>query len=365
LQCVLFKKVTIKCCLTILDQVLKLSNDVWKNKRIGEAVKKRKSLGEETKQRIFLLMFESEPKGMTTDELVKATGRDRRTIHGKCRDFQKKGLIKTKTGRYEKYHLSSKGTRTDDPSIGPFLLQFHMLGTQLFELGEVALSSSMEFLDSEYSQRILNYKMGIDNTKEKEALKKFYLFEFALRWGSLLLYILIQSMKYAQPSLHINDSMREHLKIKRLESAVSPFFLGLSFEQLLLILDEKIWKGQKPAHGKKMESIDERIMEEKSQEMEGIVKKLMEERFEEMEDIYKKTFPIVFELIEKLQYDMVYEHGILPGERDEQQDPNHIKCEGELMPMIYVGPDGRKVKQCSGCKRLIPVEDSQPPNLES
>jgi hypothetical protein len=114
-----------------------------------------------------------------------------------------------------------------------------------------------------------------------------------------------------------------------------------------------------------MESIDERIMEEKSQEMEGIVKKLMEERFEEMEDIYKKTFPIVFELIEKLQYDMVYEHGILPGERDEQQDPNHIKCEGELMPMIYVGPDGRKVKQCSGCKRLIPVEDSQPPNLES
>jgi hypothetical protein len=224
LQCVLFKKVTIKCCLTILDQVLKLSNDVWKNKRIGEAVKKRKSLGEETKQRIFLLMFESEPKGMTTDELVKATGRDRRTIHGKCRDFQKKGLIKTKTGRYEKYHLSSKGTRTDDPSIGPFLLQFHMLGTQLFELGEVALSSSMEFLDSEYSQRILNYKMGIDNTKEKEALKKFYLFEFALRWGSLLLYILIQSMKYAQPSLHINDSMREHLKIKRLESAVSPFF---------------------------------------------------------------------------------------------------------------------------------------------
>jgi hypothetical protein len=205
--------------------------------------------------------------------------------------------------------LSSKGTRTDDPSIGPFLLQFYMLRTQLFELGEVALSSSMEFFDSEYSQRILNYKMGIDNTKEKEALKKFYLFEFALRWGSLLLYILIQSMKYAQPSLHINDSMREHLKIKRLESAVSPFFLGLSFEQLLLILDEKIWKGQKseqkdttmhPAHGEKMESIDERIMEEKSQEMEGIAKKLMEERFEDMEDIYKKTFPIVFELIEKL-----------------------------------------------------------------
>jgi DNA invertase Pin-like site-specific DNA recombinase len=69
---------------------LKLSNDVWKYNRIRGAVKKRKSLGEETKQRIFLLISESEPKGMTTDELAKATGRNRQTIHGICREFQKK-----------------------------------------------------------------------------------------------------------------------------------------------------------------------------------------------------------------------------------------------------------------------------------
>jgi hypothetical protein len=318
----------------MMDDDAKLSNNVWKNPGIAEAVKERRRLGEETKQLILFLIRESEPEGMTTHELVNATGRDRRTVHGICHYYQNKGLINKKTGKYGKYHLSNKALCADDPSLGPLLLQFHMLRTKLFGLGEVTLCSSMDFFDSERFQRILNNQMGINNLKEEEALKKFYLFEFALRWGSLILYILIQSMKYAQPSLNINESMRDHFMIKRLETAVNPFILGVTFKQLLLILDEKIWKGQKseqkdttmhPAHGEKMESIDERIMENKSQEMEGIEKKLMEERFEEMQDIYKKTFPIVFELIEKLQYDMVYDHGILPGERDEQQGPNYIK----------------------------------------
>jgi hypothetical protein len=351
----------------MMDDDVELSNNVWKNPGIAEAIKERRKLGEETKQRVISLILESEPQGMTTNELVKVTGRNRRTVHGICRDYQKKGLINEKTGKYGKYHLSSKAFRIDDPSLGPLLLQSYMLRTQLFELGKVALSSSMEFFDSQYSKRMLKNQMGIDNTKEKEALQKFYLFEFALRWGSLILYILIQSMKYAQPSLHINESMRDHLITKRLETAVDPFILGVTFEQLLLILDEKIWKGQKseqkdaamlPTQGEKIHSINEKIIEERSHELESIKKKIMEERFEEMESIYKKTFPIVSDLIGKLQYDMVYDHGIL--ERDEEQrDPNHIECGGELMPMIYVEPDGRKVKQCSRCKRLIPVEDSQ------
>jgi hypothetical protein len=336
----------------MMDDDVELSNNVWKNPGIAEAIKERRKLGEETKQRVISLILESEPQGMTTNELVKVTGRNRRTVHGICRDYQKKGLINEKTGKYGKYHLSSKALRIDDPSLGPLLLQSYMLRTQLFELGEVALSSSMEFFDSEYSKRILKNQMGIDNTKEKEALKKFYLFEFALRWGSLLLYILIQSMKYAQPSLHINDSVREHLKIKRLESAVNPFILGVTFEQLLLILDEKIWKGQKS------EQKDAAMLPTQDEKIDSINEKIIEERSEEMESIYKKTFPIVSDLIGKLQYDMVYDHGIL--ERDEEQrDPNHIECGGELMSMIYVEPDGRKVKQCSRCKRLIPVEDSQ------
>jgi hypothetical protein len=357
----------------MMDDDVELSNNVWKNPGIAEAVKERRRLGEETKSQILLLILKSEPEGMTTHDLVKATGRNRRTVHGICRDYQKKGFINEKTGKYGKYHLSSKALRIDDPSRGPLLLQSYMLRTQLFELGEVALSSSMEFFDSEYSKRILKNQMGIDNTKEKEALQKLYLFEFALRWGSLILYMLIQSMKYSKPSLHINESMRNHLMTKRLETVVNPFILGDTFEEFLLILYEKIWKGQKskqedvamlPTQDVKIDSINEKILKERSHELESIKNKIMEERFEEMESIYKKTFPIVSDLIGNLQYDMVYDHGFLERE-EEQRDPNHIECVGELMPMIYVEPDGRKVKQCSRCKRLIPVEDSEPHDLES
>jgi hypothetical protein len=351
----------------MMDDDAKLSNNVWKNPGIAEAVKERRRLGEETKQRVLSLILESEPQGMTTNELVKATGRNRRTIHGICRGYMKKGLME-KSGRYGKYHLSSNAMHIDDPAIGSDILQYQMIRTQLFALGEVAFSSAMDFFDAESFQQILNNK---NNIEQKESLEKVYLFEFALRWGALILYILIQSMKYAQPSLNISESLRNHLVSKRLGTIVNPHILGVTFEQLLLILEGKIWKEQEleqkedwiplPPEDEGIEDINEKIMEEREQrfkEMESIKKRLMEQRFKEMESIYKKTFPSVFEQIG--EYDMVYEPGILAAERDEQEDPNHSKCGGELMHGIYIDPDGRRVKKCLRCKRLIPVEDSKP-----
>jgi hypothetical protein len=316
-----------------------LSTDI--KRKIQEAVKKRKKLGEETKQRIFLLIAESEPQGMTTNELVKATGRNRRTVHGICRYYQEKRLIE-KTGRYGKYHLSSKAKQIDEPSIGSLIVQLHMLRTKLFGLGEIAFASSMGFCDVAYPQHIFNeYKKDPANIKQKEAVEKFILFEFALRWGASILYLLIQSMRYAHPSLHINESMRNQLITRRLETAVNPFLLRSTFELLLLILEKSLGKEQ----------------ESEQKDTRNLSLKLMGERFEEMENTYKKTFPTVFEAIEKLQHDMVYEPGLLEVQRSEQEDPDHTKCEGELMPRIHVDSDGRKVKRCGRCKRWIPVED--------
>jgi hypothetical protein len=204
-----------------------LSNNVKGGvSRVLEAVEERKRLGEKTRELIISQIVEREPVGMTTRELVKTTGRDRRTVHGICREYQKRGLIQPKTGKYGKYQLTSKANQVDEPVIGSLLVYLHLIRTGLFGLGEVALTSSMDFCDAARLQSILEeYQKDPDIIQDKDVLGKFFLFEFALRLGASILYIMIQSMKYVDPSLGISESMRDHLISKRFEALANPPYL--------------------------------------------------------------------------------------------------------------------------------------------
>lgn len=325
-----------------------------------EAIEKRKRLGEETKQLIFSLIATSEPAGLTTKELVKSTGRNRRTVHGICRDYQKRGLVSPKRGRYGKYHLTSKATQVDDPDIGSMLVQLHMIRTGLFGLGEVALTSSMDFCDSAYLQRILEkYQKNPDIVQNKDALGKFFLVEFALRLGASILYTMIQSMKYVNPLLGISESMRDHLTSKRFEALANPMYLKEMFELLLLFLERKLWKEydvptppspSPPSKNEKTHNDIDKLTTEGDDEMKSFRKKLMEERFEEMERIYKETFPIIFESIQNIGHDMIYGPGLIEASGIEEEDPDHIKCGGELGE-ARVDSQGIVAKKCLKCKR--------------
>jgi hypothetical protein len=308
----------------------------FRKKWVKKATEERRRLGHETRQQILLLILKSEPWGMTTKELVNATGKDRRTIHKVCNECQKKGLVIPKTGRFGKYHVIEEATRIDDPSIGSLVVQLHMIRTGLLGLGEVALTSSMDFCDATRLQKILNNSRRKNSTiQQKESLGKFFLFEFALRLGSSLLYNMIKSMKYANPSLRISESKRNQLIKIQFETALNPTLLRGTFELLLLILEQRLWQQytvpipkspspSPPSEDEKMESTGDQLSKE---ETDRIRKKLMQERFGEMERIYKLTFPIVFEAMREIGYDMVYAPGMLTAETLEKKlkDPEQEK----------------------------------------
>jgi predicted transcriptional regulator len=336
----------------------------------GEALRKRREVGEETRQRVLVKILESEPKGMSTKDLVKATGRNRRTIQGICSNYESKGLLK-KTNKKGKYHLTSKAKLIDDPSVGSFLVLWNMISGLPFELGDVAMSSSMDFVNTKRVQQILNSQKRPNKSKQKEALGKFLLFEFALRVGASILYIMIQSMKYADPSLRIgestsiSESMKDQLVSSRYRG-INPTYFKVMFEELLLILEHRLWKEYSFPHesfripppipeDEKMDSVKDDIYSRVDSKYENFQKRLLKERFEEMERMYKNTFPKIIESIQNLGYDMVYDPGLAELERMEKEDPNHVKCEGELSK-VRLDPSGRMAKRCLKCKRWIPVE---------
>jgi hypothetical protein len=299
--------------------------------KVKEAVEQRKKLGEKTRELIFSLIAAHEPAGMTTKELVKSTGRDRRTIHGVCKYYQKRGLLEPKTGRYGKYHLTSKATKIDEPDIGSMLVQLHMIRTGLLGLGEIALSSSMDFCDASNLRRLLEDQKKSEIVRNKDSLGKFYLFEFALRLGATLLYTMIMSMKYTNPSLGISESVRHHIISKRFETLTNPMLIKGIFELLLLFLERKLWKEHDvpttsspppPPQPDDDEDHDvtEKLIEEGNEKRKSFNKMLMEERFEEMERIYKETFPVIFESIKNIGYDIVYAPGLAVPEKMEKED---------------------------------------------
>jgi predicted transcriptional regulator len=348
-------------------------------KQIGEAVRKRRELGEETKRKVFVKILESEPNGMSTQDLVKAIGRDRRTIQGICQDYENEGLIK-KTNKKGQYHLTSKAKRIDNPSVGSFLVLWNMIGSWLFELGDIAMSSSMDFVKVKRVQQILNSQKRPNETIHKEAFGKFLLFEFALRVGASILYIMIQSMKYADPSLHmgeslkISESMKDHLVSNRYKG-INPVYFKVMFEELLLILEHRLWKEYDFPHesprvppdipeDERMDSVKDDIYSRVDRKYENFQKRVMKEKFEVMEKMYKDTFPTMFESMQDLAFDMVYEPGLAELERMEKEDPDHVKCGGELSK-AKLDLGGRIAKRCLKCKRWFPVEKSNMGSLQS
>ena len=125
-------------------------------------------------------------------------------------------------------------------------------------------------------------------------------FEFALRVGASILYIMIQSMKCADPSLRMGDvimteSMKAHL-VSRWYDTINPMYFRPMFELLLVLLERRLWREyDRPILHQtlpqpevdKTNNVAEYISENAAQSVfENFQKKLMEERFGEMERIY-------------------------------------------------------------------------------
>jgi hypothetical protein len=180
-------------------------------------------------------------------------------------------------------------------------------------------------------------------------------------------------MKYADPSLHmgesvkISESMKDRLVSSRCKG-INPAYFKVMFDELLLILEQRLWKEYDFPHesprippdiseDEKMDSVKDDSYSRVDSKYENFQKRVMKEKFEEMEKMYEDTFPTMFESMQDLGYDMVYEPGLVELERMEKEDPNHVKCQGELSK-AKLDPRGRMAKRCLKCKRWIPVKSN-------
>ena len=165
--------------------------------KVQEAIEANKKRGRKTREKIFLLIAESEPDGMTTKELVEATGLKRDRIHTICKEYIDREALK-KIPKLRRYHLGPKAIE-DSGLTGAFFEQT-LIKTGLFSLGKVALTTSSEFCNVEHAVNIFKQKQQ-QNQKDEQVSKqydpfdKLYLFEYSLRLGAIISYHLIQSMR--------------------------------------------------------------------------------------------------------------------------------------------------------------------------
>jgi hypothetical protein len=326
------------------------------SKRIENAIETHKKLGEETKTKILSMVAQSEPAGMTTDDLVKATKRNRRTIHVICKKYQDNGILR-KTGTFGKYHLGPKSR--EDIHLRAFFFQ-EKIFEKFFRLAGTGASTSSKYFDFQNYGHILHFskerrEYNEDFSKRNRDLDELYLYEYSLKLGAIFTYQLIQSIKNAQQRPELDQSKKDQIIVKWVEKVINPLSILDSFSRL------------NPVY-KRMQMPKENTSNFKPSFFE-----LQDVNIAELEKIFENIFPELFIDLEKIKHsDGVA--GKIQGaknhalellrlkklekriERLEKEDPNHIKCGGALEPILFVHSNGQYFKKCSKCRRRIPVE---------
>jgi hypothetical protein len=330
------------------------------SKRIENALEKHKKLGEETKKKILSLIFQSEPAGMSTDDLVKATKRNRRTIHAICKKYEDNGIL-LKTGTFGKYHLGPKSR--EDIHLKAFFFQEKIFDKFFFLAGTGASTSSKYFNYQNYghmlhfSKERLEYNENF--SKRNRDLDDLYLYEYSLKLGASLTYQLIQSIKYAQQEPDLDQSRRDRIILKWVENIVNPLSILDSFSRL------------NPVY-KRMQ-----IPKKNTSDFKPSFFELQSVKVAEIEKIFENVFPELFKDLEKINHSIEVEDKVQGAKNHalelvrlgksekkikhlEKDDPTHVKCGGELEPMLHIHNNGQYVKRCSKCSRWVPVKESKP-----
>jgi hypothetical protein len=208
-------------------------------------------------------------------------------------------------------------------------------------------------------------------------LVKINFFEFALKLGVIFTYLIIQSMRYCQQdnqtSTHvhkINSKLRDENMLKYIRSIMNPLSLIFAFHDLYAI-------SSRLKEHKLIEVItnerDKKLYEEQLKIRPSILE-LHEGKFEESEGLFQETFPDMYTDLEKIRKNIPNEIEArqqsikekMKKIRDhpnikrviqlEKEDPNHTKCDGELLPDTRKNSKNKNVRKCSKCLRWVPVK---------
>ncbi|MGI8831164.1 MAG: hypothetical protein ACR2IS_00845 [Nitrososphaeraceae archaeon] len=343
----------------------------------------KRKRGRETKQKIFWLVEESEPKGLTLGELVEATkkvfppkGLHRDRVGDICKEYVNRKLFSQQPkskGKFGKYYLGPDAY--GDPRLAAFVLQRKIMDpSTFFRLGKEAICFSSEYSSFHGKKGLLQsprHKEYLESPNTNDDFDQLYLFEYSLKLGAILVYQVIQAMRHAEISPVLSSLQKDSFVLKWIENAVTPMSIVQSFRRLLPV-------NKRLAKPKQAENIQEG-------ESLGWLE-LEKGKIVELEDIFRKAFGgSLFEDLQKskresLDHDILeHKYKISESERIEQlwkEDPDHVKCGGEAKPKpqgpeafkkvgvisnskgdtvnIYSrGQDIQPIKKCSRCGRSI------------
>jgi hypothetical protein len=337
----------------------------------------KRKRGRETKRKLFSLIEESEPKGLTLGELVKATkkifppkGLHRDRVADICKEYITGGLLKQEPkekGKFGWYHLGPNAY--GDPRLAAFYLQREIMDPDFFRLGKEAICFSSEFSIYHGKKQLLlspQYKDYLESSNENEALDKLYMFEYSLKLGAILVYQLIQAIRYAEATPLLSSFQKDDFVLKWIENAVMPMPLVQTFRRLLPVY-KRLAKPKQVENLQEAESMG--WLELEKGEIEGLA------------NIFRNTFGGSFlQKLEGIRSASIprdlseHKHRISESERIEQlrkEDPDHIKCggvadplaikrlgvisssEGQTVNLYSTGKDYQPIKRCSRCGRRI------------
>jgi hypothetical protein len=260
--------------------------------------------GRETKQKIFLLVEESEPNGLTLGELVKATkkvfppnglGRDR--VADICKEYVNKELfiqVPKEKGKFGWYHLGPSAY--GDPHLAAFVLQRKIMDPKMFfSLGQGPLCISSEYSSRHGMKGLLQspqHNEYVKSPNKNDDFDQLHLFEYSLRLGAVLIYQLIQAIKHAEWSPLLSSLQRDGFILKWIENAVIPMSVVQTFRGLLP-LSKRLAKPKNAGNVQEGESLGWLELEKgKIDELENIFRKVFgDSLFEDLEHIRKESIP--------------------------------------------------------------------------
>lgn len=316
------------------------------------------------KKMIHKIVTLSEPKGKSTSELVYDTDFHRDTIFSLCNELVHEGLLLKSGGKFGKYHLNPKSF--ENPELNASLLHRHIF-RNFYDLGREPICIGNDFCNKELCKKII---VGDDPSlvHHREGLS---FFEFVLRIGTIILYELLQATRYAQekttiqlPNGEVNYIMKNEFVSKYLNNAMSSSLLVSIFRDLDIVGKRLMpWELIEEAKN------DEQAKKQQTQlESRPSILELQEGKFEELENVFESIFPRLYQDLEKIRaVDIPKEINWRKNSIDEklrrirkleEEDPDHIKCGGDLLHGIRTNLKGKRVQRCFKCLRWIEVRAS-------
>jgi hypothetical protein len=333
---------------------------------------------EYNKLKIINSILKNEPDGRHTLDIAKDTKLNRDTVTRLCKQLQNDDYI-FKKNKQSEYHVERKVY--EYPELTAF-----SLGTSaeraLFDIHRGWEGDLNEFCSNEICKKIL-YNADNTNTDFHDEIyvEEKTLLKFAIGLGAFIVYIMIQALgpKKALPTMSeilyqkhpIKGQDKDDMIRAWVENAIKPTSILSKFCNLPMVKRGQAIFADKgktlridpsldPKKRKKLKEVREKMRKMDIDDPTWSRYEMDEENFTKLTETFAKIFPGIFRTLENIRK-------TLPGDIQsfiemakeeekrikqlEKDDPQHIKCNGELVADFRYEDGNHKV--CSKCGRRL------------